>query len=133
MNYVIPIVLRSSELERVWARPLYFCSDLCTRGHSRVQTREILFFPQNDKKLNCHVFVVMFQLTLRRIMDTAKQVTKSGNLDEFSMVLLNNTLSLPLGLLLVLLFNEVDYLSTTWGSTISLHYPLRLFLFDFTL
>ncbi|WMV55646.1 hypothetical protein MTR67_049031 [Solanum verrucosum] len=47
------------------------------------------------------------------VMDTAKQVTKSGNLDEFSMVLLNNTLSLPLGILLILLFNEVDYLSRT--------------------
>ncbi|CAN4119843.1 unnamed protein product [Withania somnifera] len=52
-------------------------------------------------------------LTLRRVMGTAKQVTESGNLDEFSMVLLNNTLSLPLGILLILLFNEVDYLSRT--------------------
>ena len=47
-------------------------------------------------------------------MDTAKQVTKSGNLNEFSMVLLNNTLSLPLGILLIFVFNEVDYLSKTW-------------------
>lgn len=53
------------------------------------------------------------KLTLRRVMDTAKQVTKSGNLDEFSMVLLNNTLSLPLGIVLILIFNEVDYLSRT--------------------
>lgn len=56
----------------------------------------------------------MVQLTLRRVMDTAKQVTKSGNLNEFSMVLLNNTLSLPLGLLLIYVFNEVDYLYSTW-------------------
>ncbi|KAH0724512.1 hypothetical protein KY284_000377 [Solanum tuberosum] len=62
--------------------------------------------------INCFL-TASYSLTLRRIMDTAKQVTKSGNLDEFSMVLLNNTLSLPLGLLLVLVFNEVDYLSTT--------------------
>lgn len=53
------------------------------------------------------------QLTLRQVMDTAKQVTKSGNLNEFSMVLLNNTLSLPLGILLVFASNEVDYLSKT--------------------
>lgn len=53
------------------------------------------------------------QLTLRRVMDTAKQATKSGNLNEFSMVLLNNTLSLPLGLFLILVFNEIDYLTTT--------------------
>jgi GDP-mannose transporter len=34
-------------------------------------------------------------------------------LNEFSMVLLNNTLSLPLGILLIFVFNEVDYLSRT--------------------
>ncbi|CAN4092504.1 unnamed protein product [Withania somnifera] len=62
--------------------------------------------------INCFL-TASYSLTLRRIMDTAKQVTKSGNLDEFSMVLLNNTLSLPLGIFLVLLFNEVDYLSRT--------------------
>ncbi|KAG6538022.1 hypothetical protein ZIOFF_003125 [Zingiber officinale] len=53
------------------------------------------------------------QLTLRRVMDTAKQVTKSGNLNEFSMVILNNMLSLPLGLLLIFASNEVDYLYKT--------------------
>lgn len=46
-------------------------------------------------------------------MDTAKQITKSGNLNEFSMVLLNNTLSIPLGIFLLVVFNEVDYL---WGT-----------------
>ncbi|PHU03127.1 GDP-mannose transporter GONST1, partial [Capsicum chinense] len=62
--------------------------------------------------INCFL-TASYSLTLRRVMDTAKQVTKSGNLDEFSMVLLNNTLSMPLGILLILLFNEVDYLSRT--------------------
>ncbi|KAJ6733682.1 GDP-MANNOSE TRANSPORTER 1-RELATED, partial [Salix koriyanagi] len=52
-------------------------------------------------------------LTLRRVMDTAKHATKSGNLNEFSMVMLNNTLSLPLGLVLIFVFNEVDHLSRT--------------------
>ena len=54
-----------------------------------------------------------FQLTLRHVMDSAKQATKSGNLNELSMVLLNNILSLPLGIILVLGFNEVDYLLET--------------------
>ncbi|PIA47729.1 hypothetical protein AQUCO_01400376v1 [Aquilegia coerulea] len=62
--------------------------------------------------INCFL-TASYSLTLRRVMDTAKQVTKSGNLNEFSMVLLNNTLSLPLGVLLIFVFNEVDYLSTT--------------------
>lgn len=61
---------------------------------------------------NCFL-TASYSLTLRRVMDTAKQVTKSGNLNEFSMVLLNNTLSLPLGILLIVIFNEVDYLSRT--------------------
>ncbi|KAF5946969.1 hypothetical protein HYC85_017197 [Camellia sinensis] len=68
---------------------------------------------------NCFL-TASYSLMLRRIMDTAKQVTKSGNLNEFSMVLLNNTLSLPLGLLLIAVFNEVDYLSTTDAKS-SLH------------
>lgn len=46
-------------------------------------------------------------------MDSAKQVTKSGNLNEFSMVLLNNTLSLPLGIVLMFAFEEVQYLYET--------------------
>jgi GDP-mannose transporter len=54
-----------------------------------------------------------FQLTLRKLMDVAKHSTKSGNLNEFSMVLLNNFLSLPLGLLLILIFKEWQYLYTT--------------------
>ncbi|XP_068652350.1 GDP-mannose transporter GONST1-like isoform X2 [Aristolochia californica] len=62
--------------------------------------------------INCFL-TASYSLTLRRVMDTAKQATKSGNLNEFSMVLLNNVLSLPLGLLLVIAFNEVDYLSQT--------------------
>ncbi|GAB4848238.1 GDP-mannose transporter gonst1 [Ancistrocladus abbreviatus] len=62
--------------------------------------------------VNCFL-TASYSLTLRRVMDTAKQVTRSGHLNEFSMVILNNTLSLPLGLLLIFLFNEVDYLYQT--------------------
>ncbi|XP_057543753.1 GDP-mannose transporter GONST1 [Amaranthus tricolor] len=62
--------------------------------------------------INC-VLTASYSLTLRRVMDTAKQVTHSGNLNEFTMVLLNNTLSLPLGVLLIFTFNEVDYLYET--------------------
>ncbi|KAL3653311.1 GDP-mannose transporter gonst1 [Castilleja foliolosa] len=62
--------------------------------------------------INC-VLTASYSLTLRRVMDTAKQVTKSGDLNEFSMVMLNNTLSLPLGIFLIIVFNEFDYLSQT--------------------
>ncbi|XP_021819992.1 GDP-mannose transporter GONST1 isoform X2 [Prunus avium] len=62
--------------------------------------------------INCFL-TASYSLTLRRVMDTAKLVTKSGKLNEFSMVLLNNTLSLPLGIVLIFVFREVDYLFTT--------------------
>ncbi|GFP97617.1 gdp-mannose transporter gonst1 [Phtheirospermum japonicum] len=62
--------------------------------------------------LNCFL-TASYSLTLRRVMDTAKQVTKSGELNEFSMVMLNNSLSLPLGIFLIFVFNEIDYLSQT--------------------
>ncbi|PKA53756.1 GDP-mannose transporter GONST1 [Apostasia shenzhenica] len=62
--------------------------------------------------LNCF-FTASYSLTMRRVMDVAKQTTKSGNLNEFSMVLLNNLLSLPLGVLLIIAFSEVDYLLET--------------------
>lgn len=43
-------------------------------------------------------------------MDTAKAATKSGTLNEYSMVMLNNLLSLPLILVLVFLTDEVSRL-----------------------
>ncbi|CAO2200280.1 unnamed protein product [Urochloa humidicola] len=62
--------------------------------------------------INCFL-TASYSLTLRHVMDSAKQATKSGNLNELSMVLLNNILSLPLGIILVLGFNEVGYLLET--------------------
>eukprot|EP01018_Ginkgo_biloba_P034579 Gb_40369 [translate_table: standard] len=62
--------------------------------------------------LNCFL-TAAYSLTLRKVMDVAKQQTKSGNLNEFSMVLLNNSLSIPLGLLLIVLFDEWQYLYTS--------------------
>jgi len=47
-------------------------------------------------------------LWLRKVMDLAKQKTSTGNLNEFSMVLLNNLLSLPLGFALILVFEKDD-------------------------
>lgn len=53
------------------------------------------------------------QLTLRRVMDKAKQLTRSGSLNEVSMVLLNNLLSLPFAIFLILLFGEWQYIVNT--------------------
>ncbi|KAL3530860.1 hypothetical protein ACH5RR_010182 [Cinchona calisaya] len=58
--------------------------------------------------LNC-ILTASYSLTLRRVMDKAKQLTKSGSLNEVSMVLLNNSLSLPFAIFLILVFDEWDY------------------------
>lgn len=58
---------------------------------------------------NC-ILTASYSLTLRRVMDKAKQHTKSGSLNEFSMVLLNNMLSLPFAIVLILMFDEWNYL-----------------------
>ncbi|EPS66862.1 hypothetical protein M569_07914, partial [Genlisea aurea] len=61
---------------------------------------------------NCFL-TASYSLTLRRLMDTAKQVTRSGEMNEVTMVILNNVLSIPLGTVLVFSFDEVDYLLQT--------------------
>ncbi|KAG5515135.1 hypothetical protein RHGRI_036243 [Rhododendron griersonianum] len=58
--------------------------------------------------INC-ILTAGYSLTLRRVMDTAKHLTKSGSLNEVSMVLLNNMLSLPFAIVLILMFNEWEY------------------------
>ncbi|CAI5514632.1 unnamed protein product [Closterium sp. Naga37s-1] len=65
---------------------------------------------------NCF-FTAAYSLTLRRVMDSAKAATKSGQLSEFTMVLLNNALSFPPAILLIIAFSETKYL---------LHSPLML-------
>ncbi|KAL1332587.1 hypothetical protein HN51_061370 [Arachis hypogaea] len=58
--------------------------------------------------INC-VLTASYSLTLRWVMDEAKKATKSGSLNEVSMVLLNNLLSLPLAMVLIFVFGELDY------------------------
>ncbi|XP_061373426.1 GDP-mannose transporter GONST2-like [Gastrolobium bilobum] len=58
--------------------------------------------------INC-VLTASYSLTLRWVMDEAKKSTKSGSLNEVSMVLLNNLLSLPFAIIMIFLFGEWDY------------------------
>ncbi|XP_050369931.1 GDP-mannose transporter GONST2-like [Argentina anserina] len=57
---------------------------------------------------NC-ILTASYSLTLRRVMDEAKKHTRSGSLNEVSMVLLNNLLSLPFAAFLIVLFGEWEY------------------------
>lgn len=58
--------------------------------------------------MNC-VLTASYSLTLRWVMDEAKKSTKSGSLNEVSMVLLNNLLSLPFAVVMIFIFGEWDY------------------------
>ncbi|XVE86528.1 hypothetical protein DITRI_Ditri18aG0040900 [Diplodiscus trichospermus] len=94
---------------RVWAALFLMIISAVSGGITDLQFHAVGYAWQI---INCFL-TASYSLTLRRVMDTAKQFTKSGNLNEFSMVLLNNILSLPLGILLVFVFKEVDYLCST--------------------
>ncbi|XP_043715317.1 GDP-mannose transporter GONST1-like [Telopea speciosissima] len=94
---------------RVWAALFLMIISAISGGITDLSFHSVGYMWQI---INCFL-TASYSLILRRVMDTAKQVTKSGNMNEFSMVLLNNILSLPLGALLIFVFNEVDYLSNT--------------------
>ncbi|XP_054820228.1 GDP-mannose transporter GONST1-like [Prosopis cineraria] len=94
---------------RVWAALFLMIISAVTGGITDLTFHAIGYTWQI---VNCFL-TASYSLTLRKVMDTAKQVTTSGNLNEFSMVLLNNTLSLPSGILLIFVFNEADYLTRT--------------------
>ncbi|XP_016577707.2 GDP-mannose transporter GONST2 isoform X4 [Capsicum annuum] len=72
------------------------------------------------QSVNC-VLTASYSLTLRRVMDRAKQFTESGSLNEVSMVLLNNGISIPFAIILIFLFDE-------WSYIINAFFP---FLFHF--
>ncbi|XP_039014127.1 GDP-mannose transporter GONST2-like isoform X2 [Hibiscus syriacus] len=62
--------------------------------------------------LNC-ILTAGYSLTLRLVMDKAKQATKSGSLNKVSMVFLNNFLSLPFAIFLIFVLNEWEYVMNT--------------------
>ncbi|KAH9627560.1 hypothetical protein KSS87_009560 [Heliosperma pusillum] len=71
------------------------------------------------RRQNQKVWTAMFlMLTLRMVMDKAKQLTKSGSLNEVSMVLLNNALSLPFAVFLILVFDEWSYVKNADVTTL---------------
>ncbi|KAL2608335.1 hypothetical protein R1flu_026908 [Riccia fluitans] len=53
-----------------------------------------------------------YSLRLRKVMDLAKEKTRTKTLNEFTMVLLNNLLSLPLGLALMFIFETKTLLDS---------------------
>ncbi|WOH02297.1 hypothetical protein DCAR_0521686 [Daucus carota subsp. sativus] len=98
-------IFRKRQNQQVWAAMFLMIISAITGGITDLTFDSVGYAWQFS---NC-VLTASYSLTLRRVMDKAKLLTDSGSLNEVSMVLLNNMLSLPFGIFLVLLFNEWDY------------------------
>ncbi|CAL4928166.1 unnamed protein product [Urochloa decumbens] len=98
-------IFRKSQNKKVWAALFLMIVSAVCGGVTDLSFHLIGYTWQI---LNCFL-TAGYSLTLRRLMDTAKQSTKSGSLNEVSMVLLNNALSIPFALILVVVFNEWEY------------------------
>ncbi|XP_077217203.1 GDP-mannose transporter GONST2-like isoform X3 [Tasmannia lanceolata] len=98
-------IFRKRQNNKVWVALFLMIISAVTGGITDLSFDTVGYTWQT---LNC-VFTAGYSLTLRRVMDIAKQSTRSGSLNEVSMVLLNNALSLPFAILLILVFNEWAY------------------------
>lgn len=99
-------LFKKNQSNKVWAALILMVISAISGGITDLSFHAVGYAWQI---VNCFL-TAAYSLTLRRVMDVAKQQTKSGNLNEFSMVLLNNLLSLPLGLVLIIVFHEWEYL-----------------------
>lgn len=99
-------LFKKHQNSKVWAALIFMVISAISGGITDLSFHVVGYAWQI---VNCFL-TAAYSLTLRRVMDVAKQQTKSGNLNEFSMVLLNNLLSLPLGLSLIIVSNEWEYL-----------------------
>ncbi|CAH8385472.1 unnamed protein product [Eruca vesicaria subsp. sativa] len=102
-------MFRKRQNNKVWAAMFMMIISAISGGITDLTFNAVGYTWQTA---NC-VLTASYSLTLRRVMDKAKQSTKSGTLNEVSMVLLNNLLSLPFGIILVILLGEWRYVIST--------------------
>ncbi|XP_030447633.2 GDP-mannose transporter GONST2-like isoform X1 [Syzygium oleosum] len=102
-------IFRKHQNQKVWIAMFLMIISAITGGITDLSFDSVGYAWQF---LNC-VFTASYSLTLRRVMDKAKQFTRSGSLNEVSMVLLNNLLSLPFAVFSILLFGEWQYIVNT--------------------
>ncbi|XVF68943.1 hypothetical protein PTKIN_Ptkin11bG0041700 [Pterospermum kingtungense] len=98
-------VFRKHQNQKVWTAMFMMIFSAVTGGITDLSFDATGYTWQT---LNC-ILTASYSLTLRRVMDKAKQTTKSGTLNEVSMVLLNNLLSLPFAIFLIFILDEWDY------------------------
>ncbi|KAL0865324.1 hypothetical protein Bca101_044442 [Brassica carinata] len=102
-------MFRKRQNNKVWAAMFMMIISAISGGITDLTFNAVGYTWQTA---NC-VLTASYSLTLRRVMDKAKQSTKSGSLNEVSMVLLNNLLSLPFGIFLIILLGEWRYVIST--------------------
>ncbi|KAK9279775.1 hypothetical protein L1049_013457 [Liquidambar formosana] len=98
-------IFRKSQNQKVWTAMFLMIISAISSGITDLSFNTMGYAWQI---MNC-VLTASYSLTLRQVMDKAKHSTRSGSLNEISMVLLNNLLSLPFGFFLILLFDELEY------------------------
>ncbi|KAL2471001.1 GDP-mannose transporter GONST2 [Abeliophyllum distichum] len=99
-------IFRKRQNEKVWTAIILMIISAISGGITDLSFNAMGYAWQ---MINC-ILTASYSLTLRRVMDKAKHLTKSGSLNEVSMVLLNNSLSLPFAICLICLFDEWDYI-----------------------
>ncbi|CAK7331286.1 unnamed protein product [Dovyalis caffra] len=102
-------IFRKRQNQKVWTAMFFMIISAISGGITDLSFDSMGYTWQI---MNC-ILTASYSLTLRKVMDKAKQLTRTGSLNEISMVLLNNLLSLPFGIILILLFNEWEYVITT--------------------
>ncbi|OAY57751.1 GDP-mannose transporter GONST2 [Manihot esculenta] len=98
-------IFRKHQNQKVWAAMILMIISAITGGITDLSFDATGYAWQ---LMNC-ILTASYSITLRRVMDKAKQSTRSGSLNEISMVLLNNLLSLPFAIFLILVFDEWEY------------------------
>lgn len=98
-------LFRKHQNEKVWAALFLMIVSAVCGGITDLTFHAVGYMWQF---MNC-VFTASYSLILHWKMDTAKHLARSGSLNEVSMVLLNNSLSLPFAVFLIILFNEWEY------------------------
>ncbi|XP_026412655.1 GDP-mannose transporter GONST2-like isoform X1 [Papaver somniferum] len=101
-------IFKKRQNRKVWTAMLMMIISALTSGITDLSFDAVGYTWQI---FNC-ILTASYSLTLRRVMDTAKQTTRSGSLNEVTMVLLNNALSLPLAIFLIIVFKEWEYVYT---------------------
>ncbi|KAK9124455.1 hypothetical protein Sjap_014057 [Stephania japonica] len=98
-------IFKKHQNQKVWTAMFFMIISAVSGGITDLSFNALGYAWQ---VMNC-VLTASYSLTLRRVMDRAKQSTASGSLNEVSMVLLNNALSLPFAIFLITLFGEWGY------------------------